>query len=44
MSGTSERQRSEPVGLRPRPWEPSNEHPLPTRRRGEILPPGASRR
>ena len=44
MSGTSERQRSEPVGLRPRPWEPSDEHPLPTRRRGEILPPGASRR
>ena len=30
--------------LKPREWEPTPEKPLPTRRHGEILPPGASRR
>ena len=30
--------------LRPRDWQPTSEQRLPTRRRGEILPPGASRR
>lgn len=30
--------------LIPRDWEPSADQPLPTRRHGEILPPGASRR
>jgi hypothetical protein len=33
-----------PIGLTPREWSPSGHHPLPTRRGGEILPPGASRR
>ncbi len=30
--------------LEPRGWEPTAEQALPTRRKGEILPPGASRR
>lgn len=33
-----------PHELKPREWEPTPEKPLPTRRHGEILPPGASRR
>ena len=33
-----------PATLQPRSWEPTAEHPLPTRRHGQVLPPGASRR
>lgn len=35
---------NEPARLEPREWQATAEQPLPTRRRGEILPPGASRR
>ncbi|MFM9126670.1 MAG: hypothetical protein ACKOTA_03750 [Solirubrobacterales bacterium] len=35
---------AEPIQLDPREWSPTEEQRLPTRRHGEILPPGASRR
>lgn len=42
---TQPRKRSQgPVELEPREWEPTAEQALPTRRQGQILPPGASRR
>lgn len=35
---------NDPIRVQPWEWESSPGHPLPTRRHGEILPPGASRR
>lgn len=44
MSGGGESRRRGPTPLEPRAWEPGAGNSLPTRRHGEILPPGASRR
>jgi hypothetical protein len=44
ISNRKERFSTQPTQLEPREWKATAEQPLPTRRRGEILPPGASRR
>lgn len=44
MSEKEQRSLRDPIALRRRDREVTETHPLPTRRCGEILPPGASRR
>lgn len=44
MTPPTRKPSSEPVELEPSTWSPTEDQRLPTRRRGEILPPGASRR
>ena len=44
MNDNPTRRNPGPIELNPREWAPTDRQRLPTRRRGEILPPGASRR